>query len=194
MAKIVVVLGHPDPSEDRLCRALAKAYVNGATAANHDVEFIDVAKLDFPLLRTQESWQQGEEETPESLKAAQQACVDAGHIVFIYPLWLGTLPALLKGFLEQTFRPGVAIAYGEGLPTALFKGKSARVVITMGMPAFAYRWYFFAHSLRSLERNVLRFVGMSPIHSTIFGSVEAVSAEHRKKWMEEMTSLGRQAR
>ena len=38
-------------------------------------------------------------------------------------------------------------------------GKSARIVVTMGMPGFWYRWYFRAHSLRSLQRNILKFVG-----------------------------------
>lgn len=36
---------------------------------------------------------------------------DAEHIVFVSPLWLGTMPALLKGFLEQVMRPDVALAY-----------------------------------------------------------------------------------
>ena len=194
MTKIVVIQGHPDRSGNRLCHALADAYIEGAKAAQHDVVHVDIAALDFPLLRSQDEWMQGGEGTPEGVKAAQAACMDAEHIVLIYPLWLGTMPALLKGFLEQTFRPGVALSYGDGLPTALFKGKSARVVITMGMPALAYRWYFFAHSLKSLERNILGFVGIKPIRSTLFGSVEAVSQETKAKWFEEMRELGRRAR
>ena len=193
MVKIVVIQGHPDPAGDRLCHGLAEAYIEGARSADHEAELIDVAQLDFPLLRTQDSWQQGAAGTPDSLKA-QAACVAADHIALIYPLWLGTLPALLKGFLEQTLRPGIALSYGEGLPQPLFKGKSARVVITMGMPAFAYRWYFFAHSLKSLERNILGFVGMRSIRSTLYGSVEAVSAQRRQKWIDDMRALGARAR
>jgi len=71
-------------------------------------------------------------------------------------------------------------------------GKSARVIVTMGMPAFIYRWYFMAHSLRSLERNILRFVGLKPIRHSIIGSVEA-SAVAREKWVERARQFGREA-
>lgn len=64
------------------------------------------------------------------------ACIDADHFLLIYALWLGTMPALLKGFLQQVFRPGVAPSYGEGFQ-ALMKGKSARIAATMGMPTLA---------------------------------------------------------
>lgn len=191
MVRIIVLQGHPDPSGKRLCHALADAYVEGARSAGHEVTLVDAAKLDFPLLRTQEDWLRGADGTPESLKEAQAACVAADHFVLIYPLWLGTMPALLKGFLEQAFRPGIALSYGERFPKPLFKGKSARVVITMGMPALAYRWFFFAHSLKNLERNILGYAGVRPVRSTLFGMVEAVDQAKRLGWIEEMKALGR---
>ncbi len=193
MSKIVVIQGHPDPAGNRLCHALANAYIEGAKSAHHDVELVDVGRLNFPLLRSQAEWQHGADGTPEGVRDAQSACVDADHLVLIYPLWLGTMPALLKAFLEQAFRPGIALSYGDGFPIPLFKGKSARVIITMGMPALAYRWYFFAHSLRNLERNILGFVGIRPIRSTLFGSVESVTNEQRQRWFETMNTLGKRA-
>jgi putative NADPH-quinone reductase len=193
MANVVVILGHPDSSPDRLCRALADACVEGARGGGHHVDYIDVAKLDFPLLRDVEDWMKGVDGTPESLKSAQAACIAADHLVLIYPLWLGTMPALLKAFLEQVFRPGVALSYADGFPKGLFKGKSARIVVTMGMPAFAYRWYYLAHSLKSLERNILGLCGVRPIRSTLIGMVETLSREKRRAWIEEMKTLGKRA-
>lgn len=58
-------------------------------------------------------------------------------------------------------RPGFAFST-EGKNPLSKKGltsRSARVVVTMGMPAAIYRWYFQAHSIKSLERNILGFVG-----------------------------------
>jgi putative NADPH-quinone reductase len=84
------------------------------------------------------------------------------------------MPALLKGFLEQVARPGFAFRYEkEGTPFTAkgLKGRSARVVVTMGMPALVYRWYFRAHSVKSLERNILGFVGIAPVHETLVGMV-----------------------
>jgi hypothetical protein len=61
----------------------------------------------------------------------------------------------------------------------------------MGMPAFVYRWFFFKHSLTSLKRNVLEFVGIWPVRETIIGTVE--TTDH-KKWLDKVRALGRAAR
>jgi putative NADPH-quinone reductase len=190
---IVIIQGHPDPSGNRLCHALADAYAKGAAGAGHGVTRIEVASLDFPLLRTKEEFEKGT--LPASLGPAQLALVDADHLVFVYPLWLGTLPALLKAFLEQVARPGIAFTMtAKGGLIRHFKGKSARIIVTMGMPALLYRFYFGAHGLKSFERSILGWVGVKPIHETLLGLVEARSAAKRAKWLRQMTALGRQAR
>ena len=194
MSKIAVIQGHPDASGNHLCHALANAYVDGALAAGHEVEQIDVGHLDFPILRSQKDWEKGDENTPADLKEAQRTIVWADHLFVIYPLWLGTLPALLKAFLEQVFRPGIALSYDEGFPKPLLTGKSARIVVTMGMPAFAYRWYFFAHGLKNLERSILGIAGIKPVRSTLLGMVESVSDDKRLGWMAKMNALGRKAK
>jgi len=122
---------------------------------------------------------------------AQRILARASHIVLIFPLWLGDMPALLKGFLEQVFRPGFAIKEGaRTLSPGLLNGKSAHIVVTMGMPALIYRLFFFAHSMRSLRRNILQFVGLGPIRQSIIGNVEG-SAEARAKWLERIREHAR---
>lgn len=113
--------------------------------------------------------------------------------MFFFPLWLGGMPALLKGFLEQVARPGFALSKAEPgrLPEKLLKGRSARLVVTMGMPAAAYRWYFRAHSLKALERNILGFVGIAPIHETLIGMVEEMEPALQVEWMAKMRDFGR---
>lgn len=196
MSRIAIIQGHPDPDPDRLCNALSEAYAEGARDAGHEVVIARVATLDFPLLRTQSDWEAGPEATPASLVEVQQACSRADHFLLIYPLWLGTMPALLKGFLEQTFRPGVALSNekGGGFPKPAFRGKSARVVVTMGMPALAYRWLFRAHSLKSLERNILKFAGIRPVRETLFGLVDRAGDDRvRTRWLAKMRDLGARA-
>ena len=123
--------------------------------------------------------------------AAQEAIAWAEHLVLVYPLWLGTLPALLKAFFEQTLRPGFAFDPARGPFSAKLKGRSARVVVTMGMPTLAYRLFYRAHSLKSLERNILKFSGFAPVRSTLFGGVEGVSAARRAHWLARLEALGR---
>jgi putative NADPH-quinone reductase len=187
--RITIIQGHPDPRGDRYGHALAGAYAAGAAAAGHAVRTIDLARMTFPLLRSKEEWDGGT--PPDAVRGAQDAIDWAEHLVIFYPLWLGTMPALLKAFLEQAFRPGFAIGRGESGTSwkKLLTGKSARVVVTMGMPALVYRWFFRAHSLKSLERNILGFVGIGPIRETLIGGVEA-SAARRERWLAKLAALG----
>ena len=67
------------------------------------------------------------------------------------------------------------------------------MVVTMGMPAFVYRWYFRAHSLKALERNILGFIGFGPIRETLVGSVEGQSDDARQQWLGKLAGLGRRA-
>lgn len=187
---IVLIQGHPDPDPARLCRALAGAYAQGARVAGHTVTLIDVATLDFPLLRSRDDYYTGA--TPPALQTAVDSILAADHIVLVFPLWLGTLPALTKGFFEQVLRHDTAFEKGpaDQWPHGKLAGISARIVVTMGMPAFVYRWWFLAHGLRGFERNILRFVGIKPIRETLFGMVEAATPEKRAGWIEKMRALG----
>ena len=193
MKQIAIIQGHPDPAGGHLCHALADAYGDGARAAGHSVTIIDVAHIDFPLLRSQQDWDAGRSATPPGLLAAQDSCIAADHLGLIYPLWCGTMPALLKGFIEQVFRPGVVPSQDKSLPRGLMKGKSARIIVTMGMPVLAYRWYFGAHSLKNLQRNILGMVGIKPARSSLFGMVENANDKKRKQWFDLMRTLGGKA-
>jgi putative NADPH-quinone reductase len=115
----------------------------------------------------------------------------AEHLVFFYPLWLGDMPALLKAFLEQVARPGFAIAEGK-MPKPLLRGRSARLVVTMGMPAFFYRFYYGGHSVKSFQRNILKFAGIRPVESSLIGNVEGNPAD-RAAWLDRMRELGAHA-
>lgn len=187
--RIVIIQGHPDPAGGRFCHALADAYANGAQSAGHEVRIVNIADLEFPLLRTESEFKNSD--APTSIKAVQDDIEWADHLVLVYPLWLGTMPALLKGFLEQAIRPGFAIEFESATAwKKLLKGRSARVVVTMGMPAFVYRWFYGAHSLRSLERNILKFCGVSPVRESVIGSVGAEDSRHRVRWLARMSDLG----
>ncbi len=186
--RIAIIDGHPDADRHHFIHALADSYGDGAEAAGHEVRRIDVAALDFPVLRSRHAW--ADEPPPEAIRTAQDTIGWADHLAFFYPLWLGDVPALLKAFLEQVMRPGFAIGEGADLRKAgLLKGKSAHVVVTMGMPAFFYRFYYGAHSVRSFERNILKFAGIAPIGRTLIGDVEA-NADERAGWLDEMYGLG----
>lgn len=191
--RILILQGHPDPSEARFGRALAEAYARGAREAGHEVRTVDVGRIDFPLLRTQEEWKHGP--LPPALLEDQKAIGWAEHLVLFFPLWMGDMPALLKGFLEQVMRPGFALKEVDGATFGYkaLQGRSARVVVTMGMPALVYRWYFRAHSVRALERNILGLVGIGPVQETLIGQIDGLDEMGRQRWLKRLEALGRRA-
>ena len=190
--KIAIIQGHPDSKARHFGHELADAYARGAATEGHEVRRIEVAQLDFPLLRTATDWNNGR--VPAALRAAQADIAWADHLVVIFPLWLGTMPALLKAFFEQVFRPGFALIYeGHRFPQKGLAGKSARVVVTMGMPAFWYRWFFRAQGVRGLERSILGFCGVKPVRETLIGLVEAKDSAGREKWLAKLEAHGRAA-
>jgi putative NADPH-quinone reductase len=83
-----------------------------------------VGSLEFPMLRTNTEFVSGE--VPEAIRAVQKSIAWADHLVFLYPLWLGTMPAVLKAFVEQTFRPGFAFVERgtDRSPQRLLTGRS----------------------------------------------------------------------
>ena len=190
--KILLIDGHPDALAERYVHALTKAYYDGARSRGHEVRSIIVSELEFPLLRTGEDFRSGI--PPNAIRNCQEALAWADHVVILFPLWLGSMPVLLKGFLEQLLRPGFAFAAsaGRGLPKELLAGKSARIIVTMVMPALFYRWYFRAHSLKSLERNILAFCGIRPIRGVV-GIVESIGAAGRGNWLARIQQLEERA-
>lgn len=191
--RILVIDGHPDAAAPHYVHALADAYEAGAKRGGHEVKRVDVARLRFAVLRSAAEWQHAEPEA--AIRAAQDALAWSEHVAIFFPLWLGDMPALLKAFFEQVARPGFAIGEAQPgrLPKKLLAGRSARVVVTMGMPAFFYRLYYRAHSVKSLARNMLQFCGIRPVRITYIGTVEG-KAEARSGWLTKMAALGSAAR
>jgi putative NADPH-quinone reductase len=186
--RLVILDGHPDPDPARFIHALACRYEDGAKAAGHMVRRIDVAKLDFPVVRLRPDWEG--DDVPADIRLAQDTIIWAQHLLILYPLWLGDVPALLKAFLEQVMRPGFAFApTASGFPKKLLKGRTTRLVVTMGMPALFYRTLYGAHSVKSFERNILRFVGIRPVDHLLIGNVESDTAD-RQAWLEKLSRLG----
>jgi putative NADPH-quinone reductase len=192
--RVLVLVGHPDPAPAHLARALSGAYTQAACKAGHQVHTIDMAQLEVPLLRSAALWR--DEPVPPQLAPVQQALLDCEHLLLVFPLWMGDMPAMLKALIEQVARPGFAFPRGQQAspfgPKAL-AGRSARVVVTMGMPAPVYRHFYRAHSVKALERNILGFVGFAPVRETLIGNVDGADGPTRLAWLVKMARLGAKA-
>lgn len=190
-SRILIVNGHPDGGRAHFCDAIVTAYAAGAEAAGHRIDRLDIAGFDLPYVTSDAVWKRPAPN--DGLREAQRRIAAADHLVFVYPLWLGDMPAMLKSFLEQVSCDGFILSVDDkGRWRQGLKGKSARIIVTMGMPALVYRLYFLSHSVRSFARNILGFAGVGPVRRMIVGSIEK-SQEHRAKWLETIHMLGTRA-
>lgn len=190
MTRILVVDGHPDPAP-HLGHALAEAYMEGARDGGYEARLIRLADAQFSLLRSVADFAQ--EPTEPSIVSARGDFRWAQHIVLIHPLWLGAAPALLRAFLEQIARGNfLAEAAPRGWKPSL-KGRTARQIVTMGMPPAMYRLLFGAHGVKALAKSVLWFAGVKPVRTTLIGVVDADAATQTGR-IERVRALGAAAR
>lgn len=186
MSRVAIIVGHA--RADTYCEALGEAYRQGAASAGHESRLFVTSRMTFdPILH--EGFERVQPLEPD-LAEAHDALFAADHIVIVFPLWLGTLPAILKAFLERVLQPDLVEPAREGRFTKPLAGKSARVIVTMGMPGFVYRWWFGAHALKMLKRNILGFVGVAPVRTTVLGNIAGVSPDRRRAWLEEAKAMG----
>ena len=191
MSKIAIVVGNPQTAS--YCEGLGKAYLRGAQSGGHEAKLFVLAQMKFDAI-LREGYRREQVLEPD-LVAARQALQACDHVVFVFPLWCGDMPAIMKGFIERVLQGDLLAIQRSGGKASwkIFKGKSARVIMTMGMPGWFYRWYYGAHALKLLKRNILHFTGIRPVRSTVYGMIEAVGDDKRKQWLREVEALGHQA-
>lgn len=189
--RILVILGHP--SKDSFCAALAESYANGARSGGNEVKFIALSDLAFdPILHN--GYAKVQELEPD-LVAAQEAITWAEHIVFVYPIWWGAMPALLKGFIDRVFLPGFAFKFKEDslFWDRLLSGRSAHLLVTMDTPPWYYRLIGRMPGHNQMKLSILEFTGIKPVRISDFGTVKSSSQQKREKWLSEASKLGRNA-
>lgn len=189
--KILVIQGHP--RTESLCGALAEAYADGARERAHEVRRLDLASLHFdPILHAGFA---GPQALEPALLEAQQQLAWANHLVFVYPVWWGGPPAVLKGFVDRTFLPGFAFKYKENssLWDKLLKGKSARLIVTADSPGWWLALVTGNPAVKLMKGPVLDFCGVSPVRTTVLPQVRKSSVERRASWLREVRQLGAEA-
>ena len=188
---VLIVLGHPRP--DSLCGGLARAYEDGAHEAGVDVRTLELARLEFEQDVLTEC--PTEQHLEEDLVEARADIRWADHLVFVYPNWWGTMPALLKGFFDRVFTPGFAFSSyedGEGAGhEELLRGRTAELLVTMDMPAWVYRWIYREPGTNAIKRSTLGYAGVRTTRVTPFGPVEESTLDEREGWLAEARELGR---
>ncbi|GAB1405591.1 MAG: NAD(P)H-dependent oxidoreductase [Lentimicrobiaceae bacterium] len=186
--KILVIQGHP--VNDTFSEMLFKRYVKGAIQSGADLKTLILRDLSFELnFRT---GYRGSQTLEPDLVEAQQLIAWADHLVFIYPNWWSTFPALVKGFIDRTFLPGFAFRYRKGslLWDRLLPGRSARLIVTMDTPVWYYRLVYKRPGHNAMKHGILEFCGIKPVRITTLGPIKTSSESQRLKWLDKVETLG----
>jgi len=179
--KILVVLCHPD--NNSFCGSITQSYVDGAMGVGADIRELKLGELTFdPVLWN--GYNKIQELEPDLVKA-QELILWSNHLVFVYPNWWGSMPALMKGFFDRVFLPGFAFKYGEGssLPDKLLKGRTAHLMVTMDTPAWYYRWVFHRPGHNQMKKTILEFCGIKVAKISEFAPIKGSNQEKREKWI-----------
>lgn len=193
--KVLIILGHPDSGS--LNHAIASAVRDDMRAAGHEVVFHDLYAERFdPLLDT--------DEIPDGARIpplVQSHCHDlcsADGIVIVHPNWWGQPPAILKGWIDRVFRPGLAYRFqegdsGEGIPIGLLRAKAA-VVFNTSNTVESRENAVFGDPLEALWRRcIFDLCGVRSFHRRMFRVVATSTKEQRAGWIEEAMLLCRSA-
>jgi NAD(P)H dehydrogenase (quinone) len=187
MKDILIINGHPDSKS--YVAALTDAYEKGAVLKAKKVERIDLAKLDFnPNLaygyRKVSPLEPDLQETIEKINRAE-------HIVWLFPVWWYGYPALMKGFIDRIFLPGIAFKYnGKPVPDKLWKGKSGHIILTADTPRWYSRLFMKDPAINQMKKGTLQFSGISPVKVTYISPVKDSSDAFRSKWLEKVRLMG----
>jgi putative NADPH-quinone reductase len=186
--KILIINGHPD--KESFGFGLFEAYKKGALKSGADVREIIIRELNFnPNL--QFGYRKRTDLEPDLLEA-QEKIKWAEHIVWIYPVWWGSLPAILKGFVDRVFLPGFAFKKRENSLwwDKLLKNKSARIISTLDQPAWYYWLVHRQPSNNAMKNLILRFCGINPVKVTTIGPIRLSKDSYRQRWLSKIEKLG----
>jgi len=185
---VLIINGHP--KEKSFNDAIVKAYEQGALSGNASVEVLTLRDLDFNL--SLENAYEDNMSLEEDLKTAIQKIEWCDHMVWVHPVWWAGYPALMKGFIDRAFLPGVTYKY-EGkspFPKQLLKGKTARIICTADSPGWYYKLFLGNSGIKQLKKGVLEFCGVKPVKSTFIGPIRNSTPAFREKWLQKIINLG----
>lgn len=188
MKKILVFLGHP--TKDSYTGKLADSYESGAREAGFDVLRINIGELTFdPILHF--GYKEIQQLEPD-LKMVQEKINWADHVVFIYPNWWITMPAIMKGMFDRMWLPGFAFNFDKQTRKLIqrLNGKTGRVIIVAGTHSPFKTWWKFGDFTNEISHGILGFAGITTKVSA-FGPSEKVTPDVLERWAGKVKKLGK---
>ncbi len=182
-ARALLIQGHPRP--DSFNHALGVAWAEGAREAGVPVDTLVLADLAF------DPYYRDEMELEPDLARAQRLIAEAAHLTLGFPVWWGSTPALVKGFLDRTFETGWAYGRTEdGGYLRGLTGRSGRLLVTMDAPGWYDRLAYGRSAIRHVRDATLKFCGIRPAKVSTFCSIEKTTDASRQSMLTRARAAG----
>jgi len=171
MKTLLVINGHPDPRNERFCAGLSNAYQQGAEDGGWQVRRLNVGAC------PQEALEALKHGSGDSAKAMLADIAWADRLAVVYPLWFGQPPQDLHLLFSH-------LAEGRCVPA---NGRKAHVIVTMDMPAFAYRRLLQPGAETQPMLDLPGLIAEDPV---LIGCVSSIALEQRERWLAAMRDFG----
>ncbi|TAI52161.1 NAD(P)H-dependent oxidoreductase [Bacillus paralicheniformis] len=171
-----VLYAHPNPN------SFNGAILNQVIKALED---IDLYKDRFdPVLLFDEKKRRSDMKRDPETAEYRRSVKNADHLIFIYPLWWGGMPAMMKGFIDRVFAAGEAYTYQGKLPKGLLKARTATVYYTADAPSWYLRFWRRDADWVTVKDVMLKFCGVRRVKRLLFAGVKDSSEEKRTQWLD----------
>lgn len=155
----------------------------------HSIKVIDLYKEQFnPVLYFDKELQRRNLYLDQETQGYRRNIQEANYVIFIYPIWWGGMPAILKGFIDRVFAKDFAYKYKGILPIGLLKGKKAWIINTHDSPG----WYvklFQQDYGKILKRQILKFCGIKKVKHTSLPFVRNTNKKQRKAFLKKIEDM-----
>jgi len=187
MKNTLIVTAHP--SGHNVTKGIAEIYREERESQGVKAEILDLYRSKhLPFLSFEDA------NSPESgeMKPYQQMVADADEIVFIYPFWWGTMPAILKNWIDSVLTKGFAFRYNDkGRPVGLLQGKSVRIFSTCGAPKFFYLLNGINRANKKIwKQTIVEFCGMKFEGYHLYGAIDT-SGKNIDKVFEDVRKIAK---
>ena len=158
--RILLVLAHP--LEDSFAAAVAKTAAETLVAGGHQVDLLDLYREDFDP-RLSEAERRGYFDQPYDISAVENIVARlqaADGLMLVFPQWWFNFPAILNGFFDRVFAPGIAFVHdpaGGRIVPQLSNIRLFWALTTTGSPWWVVHLYMGNPVRRLLKRGIAAF-------------------------------------
>ncbi|MFW5746500.1 MAG: NAD(P)H-dependent oxidoreductase [Nanoarchaeota archaeon] len=175
--KYLIIYAHPDT--DGHCKYILEQTKKRLKHFDNEIHIMDLYKMAYdPVLHESEHYTAGNTEISHRNQKIQEYIAKSDHLVFIYPVWWSSMPAILKGFLDRTLTPGFAFRYVKGVPRGLLSAH-ATILATTGAPTIL-NWLSLRLPLKLIRFAILRFCGIKSKGYLISNARDLTEKQKRK--------------